>query len=109
MIGIKKVFVKALTVRGKPEKKVAIGLARVELECGLFLDGMRIYPDMNSPHGIFVSFPVQFRNNQSYKTYYPVKDEAREEITHAVSVEYNEILDRQDKEKQEKKRAYWGH
>ena len=66
-----------------------LGVARVELSCGLFLSEMRIYEDVKEPDGLYISFPTrEGTNGEIHKVYYPNTNDARIIITEAVTREY---------------------
>ena len=75
MIDIKRIFILPVS----REDSNLLALARIELASGLFLSELRVYPDTESPNGIFIMYPTRKTNTgETIKVFYPNTNRLRE-------------------------------
>jgi DNA-binding cell septation regulator SpoVG len=87
LLDIKRIFILPVSKEGS----LLLALARIELQSGLFLSELRVYPNPNSKNGIFIAYPTRkSTNGQVMKVFYPNNDKLKQFIEDSVYEAYCE-------------------
>lgn len=87
---IEKVFVRPFEREGS----ALCGLARIQIEGGLFLSELRIYGNSGNVNSLYIAFPTRKdASGGDRKVVYPITDQARMKITKAIIAKYIEETD----------------